>query len=59
MNKYIFEDDPEKTLDEIFGSKMLGKEVQYAIVNNGTNAGEAALKDKFQVEIPSNSRLKF
>ena len=34
MNKYIFEDDPEKTLDEIFKSKMIGKEVKYILVKN-------------------------
>jgi len=34
VNKYIFEDDPEKTLDEIFKSKMIGKEVKYILVKN-------------------------
>lgn len=34
MKDYIFEDNAEKTLDEIFGSKMLGKEVKFTIVSN-------------------------
>jgi hypothetical protein len=51
VDKYIFEDDPEKTLDEIFKSKMIGKEVKYIIVKNDEENEEkkSVLEREFNV----------
>ena len=34
VTKYIFEDNAEKTLNEIFKSKMIGKEVKFVQFKN-------------------------